>query len=114
MESSTDSTKKFQRIFPPTDIRDEALSVPTVEKSQPSSQKDSSIQSNSSITIERIAPKPDITKPKVKTQGEDNIRNLCFELSGIGQCHTIFMAKICSSARRIRPETSGKMSCRNW
>jgi hypothetical protein len=40
--------------------------MPTMEKSQASNQKDSSIQTNSSITIERIPPKIDITKPKVR------------------------------------------------
>lgn len=67
MESSTDSTKKTQRIFPPTDIRDEALTVPkAAEKNQSSSQTNPSIQTGSSITIERPAPRLDITKPKVR------------------------------------------------
>lgn len=67
MESSTDSTKKIQRTFPPRDIRDEALTVPkAVEKSQSSGQTYPPIQTSSSITIERPAPRLDITKPKVR------------------------------------------------
>jgi hypothetical protein len=64
-ESSIEPSKKIQSTFPPADIRNEALTMPTMEKSQASNQKDSSIQTNSSITIERIPPKIDITKPKV-------------------------------------------------
>jgi hypothetical protein len=59
-------SKKIQRTFPPADIRNEALSVPYVEKVQPTSQADSSIQTNSSITIEPMKPTNGITKPKVK------------------------------------------------
>jgi hypothetical protein len=57
--------KKIQRTFPPADIRNEALSVPSIEKVQSTSPTDSSIQTNSSITIEPIKPTNDITKPKV-------------------------------------------------
>ena len=65
METSKESNKKNQRTFPPADIRDEALSVPTKEKVS----NQSSIQTESSITIERTQPtmpKFDITKPKVR------------------------------------------------
>ncbi|CAF3812772.1 unnamed protein product [Rotaria sordida] len=68
IENSKESNKKLQRAFPPADIQYEALSVPTTEKIQSSTQTDSSIQTNSSITIEKIqSPLPtiDITKPKV-------------------------------------------------
>jgi hypothetical protein len=60
-----ESSKKIQRTFPPADIRNEALSIPYNEKVQPTSQTDSSIQTNSSITIEPNKPTNDITKPKV-------------------------------------------------
>ena len=58
-------SKKIQRTFPPLDIRNEALTVPTIEKVQSNSQTDSSIQTNSTITIEPIKPTYDINKPKV-------------------------------------------------
>jgi hypothetical protein len=67
METSTESTKKNQRTFPPADIRDEALSIPTTGKAS----NEFSIQTDSSITIERTQssmPKFDITKPKVRTR----------------------------------------------
>ncbi len=69
MENSIEPSKKIQRTFPPDDIRNEALTVPTIEKTQSSSQTDSVIQTNSSITIENVQPSPpiiDITKPKVR------------------------------------------------
>ncbi|CAF4452327.1 unnamed protein product, partial [Rotaria sp. Silwood2] len=62
---SLEPSKKIQRTFPPPDIRNEALSVPIVEKIQSTCQTESSIQTNSSITIEPIQPIHDITKPKV-------------------------------------------------
>lgn len=62
-------SKKIQRTFPPPDIRNEALSVPILEKTQTTSQTDSNIQTNSSITIEPFQSNGDITKPRVnKTQ----------------------------------------------
>jgi hypothetical protein len=66
-DSSMEPNRKAQRTFPPADIRNEALSVPNIDKVQPSSQTDSSIQTNSSITIEPIKPTNNITKPTVKT-----------------------------------------------
>lgn len=60
-------SKKIQRTFPPPDIRQEALSVPMNEKAQSTSQTESFIQTNSSITIEPVQPAFDITKPKVNT-----------------------------------------------
>jgi hypothetical protein len=68
VENSIEPSKKVQHTFPPIDIRNEALSVPTTEKTQSFSQTDSSIQTNSSITIEKIQPSVpiiNITKPKV-------------------------------------------------
>ncbi len=59
-ESSIEPSKKVQRTFPPADIRNEALTIPTFEKNQ------ASIQTSSSITIEKAPPKIDITKPKVR------------------------------------------------
>ncbi len=66
-DSSIEPNRKIQRTFPPVDIRDEALSIPpTNNKIQSVSQADSSIQTNSSITIESIKSTDNITKPKVK------------------------------------------------
>jgi hypothetical protein len=67
-DSSMEPNRKAQRTFPPADIRNEALSVPNIDKVQPSSQTDSSIQTNSSITIEPIKPTNNITKPTVLGQ----------------------------------------------
>ena len=65
-------SKKIQRTFPPADIRDEALSVPMNEKLPSTSQTESSIQTNSSITIEPIKPSNDINKPKVNIEVNHN------------------------------------------
>ncbi|CAF4054422.1 unnamed protein product [Rotaria sp. Silwood2] len=68
VENTKESNKKLQRAFPPIDIQYEALSVPTTEKFQSSTQTDSSVQTNSSITVEKIqtpVPMIHITKPKV-------------------------------------------------
>ena len=67
-DSSIEPSKKIQRTFPPADIRNEALSVPYIEKIQPTSQTYSSIQTNSSITIEPMKSTNDITKPKVNSK----------------------------------------------
>lgn len=64
-DGSMEPSKKIQRTFPPPDIRNEALSVPFLDKTQPTSQIDSQIDTNSSITIEAVQPAIDITKPKV-------------------------------------------------
>ena len=102
-DSSIEPSRKIQRTFPPADIRNEALSVPPLNKVQPTSQTDSSIHSNSSITIETIKPANNITKPKVKrkTIREIVILNDHFLCLGTRSCNTIFLAKICSSTRRI-------------
>lgn len=63
-------SRKIQRTFPPADIRDEALSVPSMERIQSTSQKESTIQTNSSITIEPNKPTNDIKKPKVNNKGK--------------------------------------------
>ncbi len=65
-DSSMEPSRKIQRTFPPADIRNEALSVPNTDKVQPSSQTDTSIQTNSSITIEPFKSTNNITKPTVK------------------------------------------------
>lgn len=61
-------SRKIPRTFPPVDIRNEALSVPSGDKVQSTNQKEPSIQTNSSITIESIKPMSDLKKPKVKTK----------------------------------------------
>lgn len=58
-------SRKIPRTFPPADIRNEALSLPSTEKAQSTCQTDSFIQTNSSITIEPVQQSNDITKPKV-------------------------------------------------
>jgi len=82
IESSKEPNKKVQSTFPPADIRNEALTMPTLEKSQSSNQTHSSIQTNSSITIERIPPKIDITKPKVRERRTIRIEIVLFVFEG--------------------------------
>lgn len=69
-ENSIEPNKKSQRTFPPADIQNEAISGPITKKTQLFSETDSSIQTDSSITIEKIQSPPmptfNITKPKVK------------------------------------------------
>ena len=68
-DSLVEPSRKVQRTFPPPDIRNEALSVPNFDKGQSAttSQTESSIQTNSSISFEPIRPvQIDITKPKVR------------------------------------------------
>lgn len=67
-------SRKIPRTFPPVDIRNEALSVPSGDRVQSTSQKDLPIQTNSSITIEPIKPIGDLKKPKVKTKWIVGIR----------------------------------------
>ena len=97
-------SRKVQRTFPPADIRNEALSVPILDKAPPPpapSQTESSIQTNSSITIEPIkSVNIDITKPKVTVNIIDFLFSTIFKL-GTRKYHWIFVAKICSSSRRI-------------
>ncbi len=71
-DSSMEPSRKIQRTFPPADIRNEALSVPNTDKVQPSSQTDTSIQTNSSITIEPFKSTNNITKPTVKINSHQN------------------------------------------